>query len=453
MLIGFGLLLAGSGAAIYLVTRVSLVREFDAGLRAKAVTIMSLAQQGEDGLQVDMPDGLRNIEMPQYFELWQTNGTLCLRSASLQGSDLPFRFGAPPAPAIWNLKLPNGRHGRAIALKFQPETDDEDGPPAAPTEAVLVVAGDRQSLDQTLNILAAVLGMTGLLTILVTVPLVKFSLRRGHASLDQLATRAAAINASSLSARFPEAALPEELQPIAICLNDLLRRLETSFERERRFSADLAHELRTPLAELRALAEVELTWSDGKPLEEHRATLDIALRMSALVERLLELARSETGKISLHLEPVPLLPLVEEIWRPLAPKANARQLAFHRHVPAGTMLETDPALLRSILTNLLGNAVEYAPPNGQVEVRWHDDLRLSISNSVQDLTEADIPHLFERMWRKDKSRTGNEHCGLGLTLSRTFAGLLGYHLTAHFENGNRLTISLATAPRSSQLPN
>jgi signal transduction histidine kinase len=140
-----------------------------------------------------------------------------------------------------------------------------------------------------------------------------------------------------------------------------------------------------------------------------------------------------------------MAPLLDEVWQPLAGRAERKQLAFTFNVPPDAVLQTDRTLFRSILANLLANAVEYTPQNGRGEINWKKDTgELTVSNTVHDLDAADVPHLFERLWRKDKSRTGGEHCGLGLALSRTFAGLLGFDLKAEFDNGQILTLHLQT---------
>lgn len=451
ILSAFGLLLVLSSLAIYFLTRAALLKEFDAGLWSKAQTIMSLAEQGQDGIQVEPANTIFHSakagqDSPVY-EVWQAGGNVIARSDSLKDTGLPLRFGSLDKPAFWNLDLPDGDDGRAIGLKFSPKAEDEDAKKFKTHEAVVVVAANREPLDQTLNILATVLAVTALLTIAVTVPLVSISLRRGHAPLGHLARQAAAITADSLQTRFPVDSLPKELQPITARLNDLLGRLESSFERERRFSADLAHELRTPLAELRALAEVELAWPENSEPEKHREILNIALQMEAMVTRLLEMARCENGKIALHFESFAIAPLVEEVWRPLAARAKTRQLQFQFHVPPDAVLQTDRVLFRSILINLLSNAVEYTPSGGCGEVQWRSDAaELTISNTVHDLTAADVPHLFERLWRKDESRTGREHCGLGLALSRTFADSLGFNLKAESKDEKTLTLRISALP-------
>jgi signal transduction histidine kinase len=115
------------------------------------------------------------------------------------------------------------------------------------------------------------------------------------------------------------------------------------------------------------------------------------------------------------------------------------------------MIHTDRSLFRSILTNLFSNAVEYTPPDGRVEIIWQTEVgELTISNTVGDLSAADVPHLFERLWRKDKSRTGTEHCGLGLAVSREFATLLGLGLTASFKDEKTLVVTLESRRKANE---
>jgi two-component system sensor histidine kinase QseC len=447
MLGGFGLLLLASGAAIYYFTRLALLKEFDAGLRAKALTIMSQTEGDHGGIQVELPDtifpGGNDAVFPRFYEVWQTNGVRCARAEAMADTDLPCRTGSLAQPVYWDLDLPGDRDGRAIGLTFNLKTEDGEPTPKVPVQLLLVVAADRHDLDATLATLATVLITAGLLTGLITVPLVRYAVQRGHAPLGQLAQQTAAITADSLQTRFPVATLPAELHPIARRLNDLLARLEDSFERERRFSADLAHELRTPLAELRTLAEVELAWPEGGEPARHAETLAIALQMETMVARLLELARCENGKVPLKLEAVPLAALVEEVWQVLAGRAKERELAIHFDIPPDAIILTDRAMLRAILVNLLANLVEYTPAGGRGEIRWHPKAgELKFSNPAGDLTAADLPHLFERLWRKDPARSGGEHCGLGLALSRAMAKALGASLAARLGEDRVLTMVL-----------
>src|SRR5262249_53543146 len=152
-------------------------------------------------------------------------------------------------------------------------------------------------------------------------------------------------------------------------LNDLLGRLETSFARERQFTADVSHELRTPLAGLRTLLEVTAL-TDRDTVEYKRAVADahtVVLQLGALVENLLVLARLDAGQLPTTISDVNLRELVDECWKPHAAAAEARSLRFENHVPA-TVAQVDREKLRVILGNLLANAAEYTETGGWIEV-------------------------------------------------------------------------------------
>jgi two-component system sensor histidine kinase QseC len=345
------------------------------------------------------------------------------------------------------LKLPSGFAGRAVGFIFAADKDeDEKGGPAVSGVVHLVVASDRRALDETLVTLALVLAASGLLLLVVTALVVPRVLSRELFPLNQLADQAARISADSLASRFPTEALPGELTPISSRLNDLLGRLQQSFERERSFSADLAHELRTPIAELRSMAELALKWPEAREAQTDREVLAIALQMQRIVNLLLALLRSEQGQLAVVRENVALGPLVESVWQPLAKKAASKQLDVARNIRDSDRIETDPVLLRSILSNIMDNAVEYSPPGGIVRIAagvGSGRFTLQLTNTVEHLLPDDVPKIFDRFWRKDAARSNNEHSGLGLSLSRAFAQVLGYELTAAMNDESLLALSLS----------
>ena len=210
-----------------------------------------------------------------------------------------------------------------------------------------------------------------------------------RASLQSLVTvgdQAARIDAESLAGRFPSD-LPAELQPITAKLNDLMGRIEASFARERRFSADLAHELRTPVAALRTIAEVALKWPDQADSENYDDIVEITGELQTVIENMLTLARLEKASNKIACESVSIHDMVEDCWLMFESTANERGLEFHNSVDRQISLETDPKLYRIIVSNLLSNAAEYAPRESQIEIRIADDSSaLLVSNPAPHLT-------------------------------------------------------------------
>lgn len=455
LLLSFIMLLGLIGLGLYLSIQAALLKEFDNALRTRAMAIvMSNSQQDED-VTVDFSARLNHHfgdrVARDFYQMWNTNGTVLERSESLGESNLPCQFGAFREPKCWNLKLPSGFTGRAIELTFTRQKLNPEGiQPSKSGKIYLVVASDRRRLDKTLAMLGLLLAASGLLLLVATALGVPRVLRHELAPLNQLADQAARITANSLATRFPTENWPGELTPISSRLNDLLARLEQSFDRERRFSADLAHELRTPIAELRSLAELALKWPEAREERTDHEVFAVAVQMEGMVTRLLTLLRSERGLLPVAPEQVKLEPLAASVWKTFADRATGKQLRYSCNVPEDAEIETDPVLLRSILINLTDNAVEYTPRGGmvRVDIRLETDrFTLRVANTFEHLAPEDVTKLFDRFWRKDTARSDNEHSGLGLCLSRSFAQALGYELTAAIDEKSLLIFALSGSVR------
>ena len=458
LLAGGTLLLGAAGVALLWQVRHALTTEFDVSLRSTAQSLASLTEQrrgktrlefaGENMPQFERPNG------PEVFHLRTADGGTIERSESLGTATLPLHAGSPKAPSIFDARLPDGRAFRCAGMLFTPrdeevdEGDDEgEDERKRKVQAVLVVGRDRAPLDQTLAALRTSLLVVGVGTLALLAALVRWGVRGGIAPLDRLSESVAAVDAASLSTRFPAEALPDELRPIAKGLNELLARLESAFARERRFTATAAHELRTPLAELRALAEVNLTTpaTASERAEAWRDTLATTSRMESLAVRLLELARAEDPARALHFQPIPLAKAIAEAWQPWAASATERHIELIAELPPDLTIASDPALLDVILGNLCANAAGHAPAGSQVRVTATCEtgtVTVHFRNPAGELTAADLPHLFERFWRKDSSRTDARHHGLGLALAAEFAPLLGGTLTARIDPGSELDFAL-----------
>jgi signal transduction histidine kinase len=444
------LLLGTIWSTLFFTARSELIEQFDQVLHAQALTVSNLLKSENGQISLETPERLPSsfgAKKPSaWFQISALDGTLIAASDSLLGQSLTNRLVAGKKRAHWDLILPNGSPGRALAMIITvSETNAPQASVPGHDDAVIVLAGDREELDETLSDLLAIAVASGGLLIAAALGIVPRVLRRGLAPLDTLGRRVAAIDAGSLSHRFITDDLPAELHPVATRLNDLLARLEHSFERERRVSADLAHELRTPIAELRTLAESALKWPDARDPAMDQDALAIALHMESLIGLMLALARGEDRQLELTRTPIDLSLAMADAWRPFARRADERSLRTCFSTTSFT-ITTDSALLRSILNNLYDNAVDYTPAGGEIALTCTEippkRFRFTIANPTEHLNSQDIERLFERFWRKEGARTSGQHVGLGLSIVRTFATALGWQVTAALDATQVLTITL-----------
>ena len=271
---------------------------------------------------------------------------------------------------------------------------------------------------------------------------------RGLRPLHLIAAEIAAIKADDLTSRIGAEHVPAEAVPIKERLNELLSRLEASFSRERQFNADIAHELRTPLAGIRSTIEVTLARPRDSAEYEGALSdcLEITQGMQSVVNNLLMLARLDARQITFKTEEVRLAELVNTCWRPFVNRA-AREVVFENGIPAEMTCPSDHEHLSMVLSNLLDNAVEYADERGHIWAaarRTQDSVEITVSNTGCQLATEQVPHVFDFFWRGDSSRLGTgTHCGLGLALVQRLVKAMGGHASAELQPGGIFTIQLA----------
>jgi two-component system sensor histidine kinase QseC len=250
--------------------------------------------------------------------------------------------------------------------------------------------------------------------------------------------------------------LPLELRPIAEQLNSMLDRLQAAFQRERRFTANVAHELATPVSELRALAENASKWHEDPEATAQFATdvQDVAIQMQRVLETLQSLARCESGLQLVRNEPVELVPLIEKVLDSLAERFREKQLMWSCDL-APLVVETDRSLCRTILQNLWNNAIEYTPPAGRIRCRLErkaDGVNLILGNATGGLAEDDVPHLFEPFWRQDAARADRAHVGLGLALVKALAEVLALDVRLELARPDWIEVTLHWRTRRAGTP-
>jgi heavy metal sensor kinase len=441
--IALALVFAIAAGAVYWLMRRSLISEFDGALTSRARAIAALAEQ--DGLKVKIE--IEPGQMPEfsngsdhYFQLWRHNGNVIARSASLGAADLRKNATIASGPQFEFVTLPNGVAGRQILMEFQPHREDKkDSRP--PLSAQLAMARPTHDLNHTLASLRWLLLTVFAAAVIASVAVMGLAIRQGLLPLKGLASSIEKVGMADLSERIAANGTPRELLPVVDRLNDLLARLDLAVKREKSFSADVAHELRTPLAGLETTLEV--CASRDRDSEAYQQVVQKCLTMTrgmkGMVNNLLLLARAESRQLTPASEPVDLEKLIRESWSQFAQQAEQRGLRVQWELTRSSPQRADPNLLRIIFNNLFDNAVTYADQAGSIKVRAASrdgQLEFELSNSASQLPRENLEQVFDRFWRGDVARSSaGLHCGLGLTLCRRITTILGGTIVAASENG------------------
>jgi len=259
------------------------------------------------------------------------------------------------------------------------------------------------------------------LSALATALLGAWAARSGLRPLRRMGEVAASVSAHSLTQRLPQQQMPAELAELAQTFNAMLGRLDDAFQRLSAFSADIAHELRTPLSNLLTQTQVILT--QPRPLEDYREALHSNLEelqwMAQLVNDMLYLAKADHGLLVPKRETLALEDEVDALLEFFALLAEDGHVSLVREGTAHTT--GDRGMLRRALSNLLDNALRFTPPGGEVRVRLEDGVRLSVENTGEGIPAELLPRLFDRFYRADPARRegSSEHAGLGLAITQS----------------------------------
>jgi two-component system sensor histidine kinase QseC len=445
--------LGAGGAVLYGLVRRGLQDEVDARLDASLLPALESIAETAAGRPDDeeagsfAPDFERRLESEfadarsgTCFAAFGADGAVIAKSPALGEASL-----APPEDFTdesvhYDLVLPDGEPGRALAVHAAGHT--------------VVVASNAASMRRRLATLRTLLLAVGAATWLSAVVVGRFALARGLAPFSRFVAKVERVDADGAGERFDAASLPAELAPIAGKLEQLLARTRAALARERRFNAAVAHELRTPVAELRAVVDVALAGErDAASLELALQDVDGATRhLDALVRALLSLRKGAVVAKDANGETAAPIRLREQFE--LAVK---RATAARAAPPIDATFALDDAVtsagdasrLRAILDNLLANAAEYAPAATRVTVdaavegaRFHLRVR---NRSPAGLASADVERFFEPFWSKAPHGGATPHAGLGLFVARAFAESSGWRLEARLvgEGGDDVEFELS----------
>jgi heavy metal sensor kinase len=285
----------------------------------------------------------------------------------------------------------------------------------------ITVAYPLSEIEETMNELFGILKLSLPLALLMTIGvgyvLARYSLRQ----VDVITQSAQEITAHNLSNRLPMPEANDEIARLTSTLNEMIARLEASFAQIRQFTSDASHELRTPLAIL--MGEMELALRRTQTIEQYQevitSSLEEVIRLSKVVESLLEISRAESGQVRLRFELLNLSKIATDVCEDLEILAMEKHINLRYEIQPFVSLIADEMRLHQLLLNVIDNAIKYTYEDGSVSVKVlveNTNAKIVVSDTGVGIPEEDAPHIFNRFYRVDKSRS-HDVTGTGLGLS------------------------------------
>jgi two-component system heavy metal sensor histidine kinase CusS len=416
--------------------------------QASEAHFIELDQQQLDSKLVALRSTLQGVDSPDAFaqragqlraELnRQPDLTLRITYAGQRWLDDAPSISLPTAPGLHSLQSAGTdyRVYNAPLVAGQPDSPQ--------LSLMLDITHHQHFLQRMQHLIWLTVGFSALATALLGA----WAARSGLRPLRRMGEVAAGVSAHSLTQRLPQQHMPVELAELAQAFNAMLGRLDDAFQRLSAFSADIAHELRTPLSNLLTQTQVILT--QPRPLEDYREALHSNLEelqwMAQLVNDMLYLAKADHGLLMPKRAPLALADEVEALLEFFVLLAEDAQVSLVREGSAHTA--GDRGMLRRALSNLLDNALRFTPTGGEVRVRMSEDERgakLTVENTGTGIPANVLPRLFDRFYRADPARHegSSEHAGLGLAITQSIVRAHGGRIFCESEAGvTRFVIEL-----------
>ncbi|MEX2236982.1 MAG: ATP-binding protein [Dehalococcoidia bacterium] len=441
-----GLILAAFSIGLYLRLRGDLYEQLDDSVESRAGGLIAqLRFQDDRAIAEDLPenDGLEAGE--QYVRIYDNSGTLIFDNSASAGGP-PLRGEAlddalAGRPSRFSLEADRGPY----RVRMTPLGGGDQG--------VLELGFEQEDLDDSLSALRFILLVGYPLTLAAAIGGGLFLASRALSPIDRLTRMARRMSAEQLGERL-DLRLPEdEVGRLARTLDEMLARLDESFNRQRRFTADASHELRSPLTAMKGQIEVAL--SKQRSGVEYRQTLEGLNedldRLTRLTRSLLSLARADAGEISLSVSPVSLPETLSAAVEQLAERASQQGVALTLEAEP-ISVNADEDLLLQLVFNLLENAIKHTPAGGWVVMRCgpapDGGAVISVVDSGEGIAAEHLPRIFDRFYRVDKARSrADGGTGLGLAIARWIAEAHGGSIAVESSEaaGSTFTVHLPSS--------
>ncbi|MDF1535776.1 MAG: ATP-binding protein [bacterium] len=472
VVLGTALVLSAAGLALYFSVRAHVVDEMDRSLSDKARLLIQSVEEKNYGLEVDLEEmrvrDMAESDAPEYLHVGSLGGRVIFRTGGLEGVDI-LSLVEPSLVEEHNWhSLPDGRRLRSVLVAFVPQRDEEDENLVPDTDDTIVVDTkgspgeivlfqlfrDTAGLDRFLASFLIMLLGTGLGSLGILSFMIWTVISRGSGPINDLAARIGEIRDEDLGVRIGENTVFKELRPVVSRLNHLLGRLESSFAREKGFTSDAAHELRTPLAGLKTTIEVALG-REREGTEYRKAlqkSLEMVLQLEHLVAGLLSLARLEAGQETGKPTRVSVDSCVRTVWEEYGQAAVEKGVNVSLDLGNGGEGDNgftalmDREFFVQVLEELFKNALYYVDPGGSIRVRLDTNdrpARLQIRNTGSAVDGEDAEKVFDRFWRGISTRedTGTRF-GLGLPIARMVVQTMGGGVEVDTESGGEFVVTV-----------
>lgn len=400
------------GVAVYILVNILLLNQMDDTLAGVAREIMQGAKINSVG-QINVIS-LQPLDMTAnaYVQVWGADGKIISTSPSINMLTDPLdRVGLQIGKTVYRDVTLQNVHLRVLTVPLQVR---------GRTIGMLQVASSLSVVDATRSDLLLIMLFAAAVAVLMAGLASWIVISRALSPLESITDTVDQINrADDLARRIPyQGQTDDEVGDLVESFNQTLERLESLFTSQQRFLADVSHELRTPLTVIKG--NVDLMRRMKEVDEESLTSIDQeAGRLTRLVGGLLMLAQAESGKLTLNLKPVELDSLLTEVFQQMRVLAGSK-IHVHLNEIDQAQVNGDRDRLKQVLLNLIANAIQYTPPGGDVFLSLaivRGQARIIVRDTGPGIPAEDLPHIFERFYRAEKSRTRSQVSGFGLGLA------------------------------------